>query len=248
MRALRAWDVAFAVVVAVHLGAQAVDSRVLADGTQVLLVPALAGAVWSRSGLPHRSAALRAYAGGLVFSWIGDAAPRVLDGDGGFVAMVSAFLVAQMCFLAAFLLLSHRRPSIGVIVAYLAGFIGLFAACATGAGALLPLVAVYGIVLVAVAATATTVSRKVGLGGVLFFFSDSLIALESFSSWYETPLHDLLVMTTYIAAQILFAAGLLGRWRADQHATGSQPSPATGASSGRPDPSRRSSSSGSSTG
>ncbi|UFU01619.1 lysoplasmalogenase [Ruania suaedae] len=244
----RAWDVAFVLVAAVHLLAQAVGAEVLADGSQVLLVPALAGAVWSRAGLPHHSPALRGYACALLFSWIGDAAPRVLAGDAGFVAMVSAFLVAQACFLVTFSVLRRARLSWWVVLGYLAGFVALFAASVTGAADLLPLVALYGVVLVAAATFATTVNLVVGLGGVLFFVSDTLIALEVFSSWYEAPAHDLLVMTTYIAAQVLFAAGLLRRWGAAAGPQPPQPSPATGASSALPEPSRRSSSSGSSTG
>ncbi|UFU04811.1 lysoplasmalogenase [Ruania halotolerans] len=214
----RAWDIAAGLVIALHLAAQAVDAHTLADGTQVLLVPALAGAVWNRAEVPHGSRPARLYAGALFFSWIGDAAPRVFADEAGFIAMVTAFGVAQVCFVATFVRLRSRPLRPIVALGYLAGFVGLFAACVSGAGPLLPLVAVYGLVLVAAAAVSTRVNTMTGIGGLIFFISDALLGLESFSAWYALPSHDLIVMTTYIAAQVLIAAGLLRHWRVERQA------------------------------
>ncbi|SEE03355.1 lysoplasmalogenase [Ruania alba] len=224
----RAWDILAAVLIVAHLVAQAIGAQVLADSTQVLLMPALAGAVWNRPEVPRGTRSARLYAGALFFSWAGDAAPRILGDDAGFIAMVTAFGIAQACFVATFHHLRRTRLHPMVIVGYIAGFAALFAACASGAGSLLPLVAVYGVVLVAAAASATRVNLLVGVGGLVFFASDSLIGLEAFAIWYRAPAHDLLVMTSYIAAQVLIAMGMLREWRADSIEAGAMASDPTG--------------------
>ncbi|WP_102508447.1 lysoplasmalogenase family protein [Sanguibacter massiliensis] len=53
-----------------------------------------------RRGRPPRLVELTLVA--LVFSWLGDSVPRLLDGDAAFLTMVSFFLVAQVVYIAAF--------------------------------------------------------------------------------------------------------------------------------------------------
>lgn len=214
----RSWQVALALVVVVHLLAQLFGAHTLAHASQVLLVPTLAGVVWSAAVLPSRAAATRAYAGALVFSWLGDATPQLTTGPAAFIAMVGCFLVAQVFLVITYVCTTRRRPKMWVLGCYLVVFAVLYTLCAGGAGKLLPLVALYGVVLVAAGAWSSTVSPVTAAGGVLFVLSDSLIALNRFASWYALPAHDFLVMLTYIAALILIAYGLM-RHAADSAAS-----------------------------
>ena len=210
----RSWRVALGLVAAAHLLAQLFGAHTLAAGTQVLLVPTLAGWVWSASLLPARSGSTRAYAAALLLSWLGDAIPRLVDGEASFVAMVAFFLLAQVCFIGAYLLLVRQWPSLPVMAAYVVVFGALYLLCAPGAGDLLVLVAVYGLLLVTAGALSSTVSLVTAIGGALFVLSDALIALHRFWYSYQLPQHDFLVMVTYIAAQVLIAYGFLRHHRA----------------------------------
>ncbi|HLS61849.1 MAG TPA: lysoplasmalogenase [Ruania sp.] len=210
----RSWRVALGLVAAVHLLAQLLGAHTLASGTQVLLVPALAGWVWSAGVLPPRAGSTRAYAAALLLSWVGDSLPRLLDGDASFVAMVTSFLLAQVSLVTAYLLLVRRWPSLPVMVAYLVAFGVLYFLCAPTTGDLLVLVAAYGLLLVIAGALSSTVSLVTGIGGALFVLSDAMIALQRFLPAYQVPQHDFLVMLTYIAAQVLIAYGLLRHHRA----------------------------------
>lgn len=204
----RSWQIALVIIAVAHLIGQWLGDRGLADGTQVLLVPAVAGTVWSAAALPRRAPATSAYGAALGFSWLGDWLPR-FAGDQHFVVLVACFLLAQICFILTFSLSSRRAPSWWAVTGYAAVFAALFLACRAGAGDLLPLVALYGLLLVTTGACATTVSPLVAGGAALFVLSDSLIALGHFLPGFDLPHHQVAVMATYIAAQVLIAYGLL---------------------------------------
>ncbi|WP_147917316.1 lysoplasmalogenase [Ruania zhangjianzhongii] len=211
----RSWQVALGLVAITHLVAQLLGARTWADGTQVLLIPALAGLVWSAGLLPARAWSTRAYATALLLSWLGDALPRVVDGDASFLVMVTLFLGAQVGFILTYVLLTRSWPAVLVMAAYAVVFGALYLLCAPGAGSLLPLVAGYGLLLVTAGSLSSTVSVVTGIGGAMFVGSDALIALHQFVEGYALPQHDFLVMLTYIGAQVLIAYGLLSRARAD---------------------------------
>lgn len=236
----RSWQVALLLVAATHLIAQLLGARTLADGSQVLLIPALAGLVWSSGLLPPRAWSTRAYATALLLSWLGDALPRLLDGDASFIAMVTFFLLAQVGFIVTYLLLTRSWPAVLVMAPYALAFGVLYLLCAPGAGSFLPLVTAYGLLLVAAGALSSTVSVVTGIGGAVFVVSDALIALDRFVPAYDLPQHDFLVMVTYIGAQVLIAYGLLSHARA----AGSSRGPA-GPSSGSAGPRGSAGSSGS---
>lgn len=217
----RSWQVALGLVVLAHLIGQWFDEPTLAAGTQVLLVPAVAGTVWSAGALPRRSTGTGLYAAALGFSWLGDWLPP-FAAHAPFAILVACFLAAQLFFTGSYVLLSRRAPSWWVVVGYIAVFAGLFLACAPEAGSLLPLVALYGLVLVTAAACSTTVSPLVAIGAGLFVLSDALIALERFVAGFEMPHQDVAVMSTYIAAQVLIAYGML-QHRARRRGDGANP-------------------------
>jgi uncharacterized membrane protein YhhN len=216
---LAAWG-ALAVPTLVHLGAQLAGASTLADVSQWFLMPALAGCLWFATrggGGPPRSRLVRLTLLALGFSWLGDTAPDLADGDAAFLVMVGFFLCAQVTYTLAFWPYRAdsvlRRPL--VLAPYLLVFIALVVACAPGTGPLLVPVVVYGACLVVMAVTATGVDRLAAVGGAVFLVSDALIALNAFAPWYALPVHGFWVMLTYVVGQVLLVLGVLRRERAE---------------------------------
>lgn len=207
--------VVLAVLTAVHLAAQLMGAATLADVTQWFLMPVLAVALWLAAD-GARGRLVRLTVLGLGLSWLGDTAPDLVPDDASFLTMLGFFLAAHVAYVAAFWPLRSdgvlgRRPVL--VVPYLAVLVALVAVCAPGAGGLLGPVVVYGTVLTAVAVLATF-DGVAAVGGAVFIVSDSLIALNAFVDGYALPGHGFWVMSTYVAAQVLLAVGVLRRARA----------------------------------
>ena len=182
-RAARSFLLAFALVAVVHLVAQLTGGESVADGTQVLLMPLLAGVLWCETASP-RGRLVSLVLAALGLSWLGDSAPRLASGDAAFLLMVGFFLLAQLAYIAAFwpfrgrsVLHLHRVRLLG----YLAVVVALVGACAGGADELL----------------------------VPVLVSDGLIALDAFVPGFGLPAHGFWVMVTYVVAQALLVAGVL---------------------------------------
>ena len=206
---------AFGVLAVGHLAAQLAGATRLADITQWLLVPALAGALLTLTAGPRpRLVVLTLVA--LGCSWVGDTAPDLTGGDAAFLVMVGAFLLAQVAYIAAFWpdrrrsVLLVRRP---LLTAYVLAVAALVWACAPHAGPLLVPVLVYGLCLGAMAVLATGVHPAAGVGGGLFLVSDGLIALDAFAPGYHLAHHGFWVMLTYVLAQALLVLGVVLRAR-----------------------------------
>ena len=202
---------ALAVVTVVHLGAQLTGADGLAGVTQVLLMPLLAGVLWSATSAP-RGRLVRLTLVALGLSWLGDSLPRLAEGDAAFLLLVGFFLLAQVAYVGAFL--PYRRRSVlherrFLLVPYVAAVAGLVAACAAGAGGLLVPVLVYGALLGTMAVLSTGVNGLTAAGGALFLVSDGLIALDAFARGFSLPGQGFWVMATYVAAQSLIVAGVL---------------------------------------
>lgn len=199
-----------AAVAAVHLGAQVANHAPTAGATQVLLMPAAAVVLVTGTRAP-RGPLVRLGLVALFFSWLGDTAPRLVDGDAAFLAMVGFFLVAQVVYAIAFWPYRHRsvlrRPLL--LLPYLAAAVVIGGLCAPTAGALLPAVIVYAIAIVAMAVLATGLGRLAAIGAAVFVVSDSLIALSSFGV-LTVPGHGFWVMATYIAAQLMLVLAIRG--------------------------------------
>ncbi|MGN6240365.1 MAG: lysoplasmalogenase [Cellulosimicrobium cellulans] len=217
---LAAWG-ALALLTLVHLAAQLAGASTLADTSQWFLMPVLAGCLWlaTRPATDEgrrRSRLVRLTLVALCFSWLGDTAPDLADGDAAFLVMVGFFLCAQVTYTIAFWPFRAssvlRRPL--ALAPYLLAFLVLVAACAPGAGSLLLPVVVYGACLVLMAVTATGVDRLAAVGGAVFLVSDALIALDAFAPWYALPAHGFWVMLTYVVGQLLLVLGVLRRERA----------------------------------
>src|SRR5690625_334731 len=145
-----------AVVALVHLTGQLAGPTLLAHSTQVLLMPALAGVLLAGTTAP-RGRLVHLVLVALLFSWLGDSVPRFTTGDTSFLLMVGFFLIAQLVYVVALWPYRHasllRRPA--ALVPYGAFGILIVVLCAPQAGALLPAVAVYAAVIVAMAVLAT---------------------------------------------------------------------------------------------
>ena len=91
----------FVVLAVVHLGAQLAGASRVADRSQVLLMPTLAlvVAVWTARPRTRR---VRVVLVALGFSWLGDTVPDLVPHDVSFVVMIGFFLLAQVCYIAAF--------------------------------------------------------------------------------------------------------------------------------------------------
>jgi uncharacterized membrane protein YhhN len=196
---------AYLVVATVNLVGAATGSRLLELVSKPLLVPLLL--IWVL--LVRRGSAPRALVVGLGLAWLGDLA-LLVDGTAAFLAGLAFFLGMQVAYSTGFVGLGaaevlRRRWWLP------AGAVALWAVLnvvlGPSLGELRVPLAVYSAALVAMATLACAVSVVVGAGGLLFLVSDLMIGMDA--AGIELPARGLLVMATYIAAQLLIATGWL---------------------------------------
>jgi len=229
----------------VHLVAQLAGASRLVDRSQWLLMPALAlvVAVWTARPRTRR---VRLVLVALGFSWLGDTVPDLVPDAASFLVMIGFFLLAQVCYITAFVPGARRSPILRRPLRawpYALVFVVLVVLCARGAGPVLGPVIVYGACLTAMAVLATGLGRIGGVGGAIFFVSDSLIALGAFADGFHLPVAGFWVMSTYLVGQGLLAVAVLDEDR-DRRGTVTatepgQPTAWTGAGSGTPEESLR---------
>lgn len=218
MRAARAGWVAYLVTSIAFLVTVLAAPGVLSKVLQVALMPPLVLVLFGRlralgrpgDGVrPRLVRLLRWAAVALFFSWLGDTVPNFApDPD---LALIAMFCGAQICYVVGFWpfrgrsVLSRRR---GWLLAYLAGAVTVVAAIWPHAGVLRPAVAVYGLLLVAMATTATGLGRLGTLGAIAFLVSDSMIGLGIFG---VTTTPAVVSMALYILAQGLLVRAVTTR-------------------------------------
>jgi len=206
------WFVVFVTATGLHLAGQLAGVAALHLATKPLLMPALLA--WFLTVTP-RSRQRTLVAIGLGWSWLGDLG-LMPSGEGWFLAGLGAFLVAQLTYAVAFW--PSRADSVLarplLTLPYLAVLVGLLAALWGDLGDLRVPVTVYAVVIVSMAVLATGVGRLVGIGAGLFVASDALIALDTVAGLVRLPAHGFWVMVTYLAAQLLIAAGVASAVRA----------------------------------
>lgn len=140
----------------------------------------------------------------LFWSWIGDTGPKMVDSQWSFLTMLGGFIVAQVCWIAA--LAPRWRDSVlgkrrWLLVFYLALAGVLLALALPPAGELAPFVVAYAVVLLLMAVLATGWGITAAIGGLLFLFSDALIALKTFIPAMDFTCSGFVVMLTYMIAQ-----------------------------------------------
>jgi uncharacterized membrane protein YhhN len=141
--------------------------------------------------------------GVLALSWLGDISlDHLTVGLGLFFAAHAAYITM---FERAF---RPRRPSRWGLLA-IPWFIVLMVLLAPHLGGMLPLVAVYGAILGAMAVSASRGNAVTSIGGVLFVASDSFLAFRLFTPLFQDDLSEFLIMLAYLAAQGFITAGIL---------------------------------------
>lgn len=192
---------AYAAVVAIQLTSLWVGEHRVSLPAQILLMPTLALAA-----LTARPGRLRTWTLiALFFSFLGDLLPQLVPEPWVFVTMLSSFLVAHGAWITG--LWRVRPPRPWVLIPYLAAGIAVIVWTLPGAGVLAPAVVVYAAALMATAVLASGLGWSGVLGGALFVISDSLIALQSFTT-FRLPHHDVAIMATYALAHGLLVWGV----------------------------------------
>ncbi|WP_030489080.1 lysoplasmalogenase [Micromonospora chokoriensis] len=206
--------IAFLVVTAANLLANALGGDLVFRLTKPLLMPLLAAYLW-RASAERAARPDRLLLAGLAFATGGDIA-LMIDGTGWFLAGMACFLGTHLCYLAAFTrhgaaTALRRAPLVAVPLGYavltVAALTWMWAGL-TDVGLAAP-VAGYALALAAMASTATTQGWRVGLGAALFLGSDLLIA-AGVAGVAQPPGAPVLVMATYAAGQALIVLGRAG--------------------------------------
>jgi len=196
--------VAFVVAAVLNLVSVTADVRWLEVVTKPLLCGLLL--VWAWLACERRPPGL--LMAGLVAALVGD---ELLGPDGSvwFIAGMGAFLVMQVCYVVGFVRLGavdRLRERRWVIAAWALLWLVLNVVLGPSLGALQIPIAVYSAALTTMAACAVaTGDRRIGVGGVLFLISDTLIGLGAAD--VHVPASGFLVMSTYAVAQLLIVTG-----------------------------------------
>jgi uncharacterized membrane protein YhhN len=157
----------------------------------------------------------------LIFSWLGDV---LLMFPNLFLYGLGAFLMAHICYIIGFKVAQNNPFAIGQVNFIRLFFLNLpiyFFAAFTyylirgGLGEMQIPVVIYLIVIVMMATTARERYQKTNLssfwqvmiGAVLFLISDAVLAINMFFKSF--PESGVIVMGTYITAQLLIVRGVL---------------------------------------
>ncbi|WP_173922087.1 lysoplasmalogenase [Agromyces sp. Marseille-P2726] len=204
----------YVVLSVAHLVLQQTGPVWAVTATKALLMPLLALAVVIVAR--PLTATVRVLLLAIAFSWAGDVALS-LPGSAAFVVGLGCFLLAHVGYIAAFLRMSRTRrlPPAWTLV-YVAWYAVFLALLGPHTGVLLAPVALYGLVLAAMAAASAWHGPLVAAGGALFVLSDSVLGSGRFLPGYDFPLHDLVVMASYLMAQAFIAAGVLRTLRTER--------------------------------
>lgn len=199
----------YALVVLIHLGSLVTGTEMVQRVTQPMFGLLLMAIVLVTSQLRHRTVALVTV--GLFFAWLGDTLPPFLP-NGLRPGAVVMFLVALVlyCVALAPLWARNREPlRLALAIPYAGVVLGLFVACADGAGEMAPLVALYAIVLATMAFLSSGVNVLTWIGGTLFLLSSSLLAMDWFLPGAAILFSTVWVMLTYALGQAFLVAGIL---------------------------------------
>lgn len=184
----------------------------IAGAAKPLTLVALITAAWTM-GAPDSTAGIWLLAA-LVLSLVGDGS-LMSEAPPAFLIGLSAFLLAHVAYVVAFVLVGLARPLLGLVgvavLAVMALVVGRHVVPGAHAGGGLGMVVAVVAYMVAIGAMAVTGWATgdvlLGLGGTVFVVSDSVLAWNRFVR--PLPQQALIVMITYHAAQFLLVLGLL---------------------------------------
>lgn len=199
----------YALTVIVHLGAVMMEADVAQRLTQPLFAPILIAVLLTAA--PQRSRTTTLLLGGLLCAWAGDTLGQLMPGA---VQLLTVFgflgaLVFYSAALAPIWARSRDAMRIALAIPYAGVVIGLFVACADGAGPLLPGVAAYAVALATMAFLSAGGNGLTWTGGTLFLTSSSLLAMDWFLPGASIAYSTELVMLTYAVGHGLLIAGMI---------------------------------------
>lgn len=202
---------ALVVLTGVHLGSIVVaPETLLNDVTQALLMPVVAIVLLAAVPSPRSRLVLLVLVA-LAMSWLGDAAPLLVDGDlTALLVKVGFFLLAQVAFIAAFWPWRHRTVvarSPWAFLPYAAALVAILALVRDGIGGLEVPVVVYAVTITVMAVLATGLGPLAGVGGAVFLLSDAILAVGTFSD-RDLPANGVWVMLTYVVGEALIVLGV----------------------------------------
>ncbi|MEV3938983.1 lysoplasmalogenase [Glycomyces sp. NPDC049804] len=201
----RFWLRAFAVATAVDLAAISLGADALRWASKPALTLLLLAHLIVAT--PPGLRPVRLFGVGLLLACAADVA-LLLDGTPAFLTGMGLFALMQLAYLAVFVRLGALpvlRRRWAVPGCYVAFWLGANAVLWPRLESLAVPVAVYSLLLVAMAAAAAGVHRLAAVGGLLFVVSDLCLGLGV--AGLEFPLQPQAVMATYAAAQLLLVLG-----------------------------------------
>ena len=200
--------VPYVVASVTHVILLAVESP-FAGPTKLVLMPLLAVPVLVSAPRlrPRLTVALMLAA--ILSSWLGDGAGTFFPAGPELPLMLMFFGIAHLAYIALFArhLTQRRFPWWSLI--YAAWWIGMIAILGPHTGALLPAVAVYGLVLGGTAAFSARCHPIIAVGGAFFLASDTILAFRLFLPDGLPAWSNPAVMLTYTLGQGLIVAGAL---------------------------------------
>lgn len=200
----------FVAIGILHLAGLISDQTWLSTATKPLILLSLAFAlVWTVRSPSSRTLSRPVVMAlvGLGLGWVGDVALMV-EGQTWFLAGLGAFLLAHVAYIVLFVrYLGHGRVRAAAL-AYLLWFACLMVLLWPHLGGMLVPVLVYGVVIGAMAVTATRCGWIITSGAAVFLLSDSLLAVNRFVPDAGLWQPDVLIMLSYIAGQGLIVLGV----------------------------------------
>ena len=200
---------AYALAAALNVGGVLAEADMLRRLTQPLFAPLLLAVLLTAA--PHRSRTTTLLIAGLLCAWGGDTLGQLLPQAMQLVTVLG-FLGALVFYAIALAPLWARTRDamrIALAIPYGAVVVGLFVACADGAGPLLAVVAAYALALAAMAFLSAGGNGLTWSGGTLFLLSSSLLAMDWFLPGASISYSTALVMLTYTVGHALLIAGMI---------------------------------------
>ena len=213
--------VPFVVIALIHLATLLIGNVAWSSSTKLLLMPALlVSLLWILRGVGLRGVGVGGATRvlvlaslGIVFSWLGDALLTNPEGI-GFLLGLASFALAHVAYLLLFLIVLRERRVPWPVFAFVVWWLLIVIVLGPYVGALLVPVAIYGLLIVALAAVSFSTNRFVVIGSVTFLISDTLLSLKFFvPGWQFYPI-DFIIMVFYLVGQGFIVYGVVHRARA----------------------------------
>lgn len=177
--------------------------------TKLTLMPLLALPVIVLAARVRPRVTLALLLAAIVLSWLGDGAGTFFRTDNELPLMLLFFGLAHIAYIVLFWRYLRRTRLPWWSLVYVLWWVGMLALLWPHAGALLPAIAAYGLVLGGTAALAARCHPIIAFGGAFFLLSDTVLALRLFLPVELPHWTSPLVMLTYTLGQGLIVFGAL---------------------------------------